>query len=59
MTWLLLIALAWVALALLVGVLLGRSVRLADHRQEVANTTVPDYIPADVIAAVARQHRHS
>jgi len=59
MTWLLLIALAWVALALLVGVLLGRSVRLADRRQAVATATVPDYIPADVLESVASQHRHS
>ncbi len=59
MTWLLLIALAWVALALPLGILIGRSVRLADHRATVATTTVPDYIPAEVIDAVASRHRHS
>jgi hypothetical protein len=59
MTWLVLMAFAWVALALPAGVLLGRSVRHADHREAVAKTTVPDYIPADVIAAVASRHRHS
>jgi hypothetical protein len=59
MTWLLLIAIAWVALALPIGLLVASGMRLADQRDQVSRlrTTVPDYIPADVIASVAAQHR--
>ena len=34
MTWVLLIGVAWLSVALLVGVLIGRGIRLADRKQE-------------------------
>ncbi|TYP87198.1 hypothetical protein [Blastococcus xanthinilyticus] len=53
MTTLALVASAWVALALPVGVLLGRGIRTADQREQVAGSPVPDFIPAEVVASVA------
>lgn len=59
MTALLLIAFAWMALALPFGLLLGRGMRLADQRElrDGATGLVPDFIPADMLASVAAQQR--
>ena len=48
MTWLLLVGAVWMALAVLVGWLVGRSIRLADRRQpRQAPFGVPDGVPDD------------
>jgi hypothetical protein len=59
MTWLLLIALVWVVLALPAALLLGRGLRLADRREEAARSTarVPDFIPADLLSSPSIQRR--
>lgn len=59
MTWLVLIAFAWVALALPAGLLLGRGIRIADRRDAAARSDalVPDFIPDELVAAVAAQQR--
>ncbi|MGY1802941.1 hypothetical protein ACI78T_06645 [Blastococcus sp. SYSU D00922] len=59
MTWLLLVAFAWTAFALPVGLLLGRAMRVADRRDDAARleSRVPDFIPAEVFVAVAAQQR--
>ncbi|TFV92698.1 hypothetical protein E4P40_02005 [Blastococcus sp. CT_GayMR20] len=58
MTWLLLVALAWTALALPFGLLLGRGMRVADRRDAVRlQSRIPDFIPAELLAAVAAQQR--
>ena len=59
MTTLALVGSAWMALALPAAVVLSRSVRIADQRTEQAHaaTTVPDFIPEDVLASVASRQR--
>ncbi len=48
MTWLLVIGAAWVALAVLVGWAVGRSIQLADRRQPPQDPLdAPDGVPAD------------
>jgi hypothetical protein len=53
-------ATAWLALAVPFGLLLGRGIRTADHRDTALrlSTIVPDFIPDGVLAAVAA-HEHS
>jgi hypothetical protein len=55
MSALLVIAIAWGGLALPVGLLLGLAVRVADRHQQAASLrwSVPDFIPAEVLASVA------
>jgi hypothetical protein len=58
---LLLIALAWVALALPLALLVGRVVRMADQREEAARLapTLPDFEPADLLGAASVQRREA
>ena len=42
MTWVLLIGAMWLTVALLVGVLIGRSIRLADRKQE--DVAAPNFV---------------
>ena len=53
-------AAAWLALAVPFGLLLGRGMRTADHRDTALrlSTVVPDFIPEGVLAAVAAQEQH-
>lgn len=59
MTVLVFIAFAWLALALPVGLLIGRGLRIADRQHEVARlqSIVPDFIPEDVLESVAAGQR--
>jgi hypothetical protein len=59
MWWILVVALTWTLLALPIALAIGRGLRIADRRDAAARRlpTVPDYIPADVLASVsARRH---
>ena len=48
MTWMLVVGTAWMALALAVAPLVGRSIRLAERKQQPDNpVSVPDYVPVD------------
>ena len=62
MNWVLLIGAVWLTVAVLVGVLIGRGIRLADRKEEEAATPVaaepnfvvdPDATAADAIAPAA------
>ena len=55
MSWLLLIALVWVVLALPAALLLGWGLRLADRREEADRPTagVPDFIPPNVFESLS------
>jgi hypothetical protein len=45
MTWVLLIGVGWLLVALLVGVLIGRGIRLADRKeQDRADVTDPNFV---------------
>lgn len=54
MTWMLIVALAWVIVSLPVALVIGRGVRMADQRAEAARRlpNVPDFIPAEIISSV-------
>ena len=55
MTLVLIIALAWTALALPVGLIIGRGMRIADRRELAATTpSVPDFVPADLFASLTQ-----
>jgi hypothetical protein len=58
---LLLIALAWVALALPVALLVGRGLRMADQREEAARLapTLPNVVQCDLLGAVSVQRREA
>jgi hypothetical protein len=60
MTWLLVVAIAWTALAVLVALLVGRSIRLGDRMQRpAAGIGVPDSVPGDwPTTQAALQTRH-
>ena len=54
MTLVLLAGIAWAALALPVAFLLGRGLRTADRRCELAGRPpVPNFIPADVFGSLS------
>jgi hypothetical protein len=57
MTLVLIIAVAWTALALPLALAIGRGVRIADHR-ELARTvpTVPDFVPAGLLDRATTSH---
>lgn len=57
MTLLAFVAIAWLSLALPFGVLLGRAMQIADRSGGIASValSVPDFIPAHVLASVAAQ----
>jgi hypothetical protein len=59
MSWLLVVGVAWAALSLPAGMVLGRVVRTADRFEQAADRhpVVPDYIPAEVLASVAAAGR--
>jgi hypothetical protein len=59
MSWLLILGLTWALLALPLALAIGRGSRIADRRDEAArrSPTVPDFIPADVLAWVDAQRR--
>jgi hypothetical protein len=55
---LLIIALAWVALSVPVAFAIGRGIRVADQRHRAeSQPKAPDFIPEDVLAAVAGARR--
>ncbi|MGY1719473.1 MULTISPECIES: hypothetical protein [unclassified Blastococcus] len=47
MTWLLVLATAWMTLAGLLALVIGRAVRVADRRQTPGTPPVPDFVPAE------------
>jgi hypothetical protein len=48
MSWLLIAATVWVALAAPLAMLIGRSLRLADEAETAQSSpAVPDFVPAD------------
>ena len=47
MSWMLILASAWVALAAPVALLIGGAIRVADRRQAEGPRPVPDFVPAE------------
>ena len=59
MTWVLAGAIVWLAIALLLGFLIGQGIRMADaHKRAAARRAVPDYVPDDILDAFGAP-RHS
>lgn len=57
MSWLLLVGALWVAVAVPVGWLIGRSVRLADSRRRPEHPAqVPDSMTADWVPPLPESH---
>jgi hypothetical protein len=62
-TFIVLIAIVWLALALPVGLLIGGGIRLADGRDPVVrrwhltSSSIPDFVPDEALAVVAAQRR--
>jgi hypothetical protein len=48
MTWVLTIVGVWLALALTLGIMVGRGIRMAERRRHLADS-VPDFIPAQIV----------
>jgi hypothetical protein len=61
MTALLIVGAAWTLLAVPAALLIGRGIRLADHRDAVATlTTIPDYVlRADAAESAGSQRGRS
>jgi uncharacterized RDD family membrane protein YckC len=54
MSWMLILLGAWAALAVLVALLVGSSIRLADRRSAAGSAGVlPDFVPAEWMPAGA------
>lgn len=54
-----LVAVAWTVLAAPAGLLMGRGMQLADRRDEARQkqSPVPDFIPDEILVAVAQRHQ--
>lgn len=53
MSWVLVVAFAWVLLLVPIALVIGRGLRVADRRSLTRRSSlVPDFIPADVLASV-------